>query len=53
MDVTGVVPITLSAIKAGSYVAAVAMPQPDGTRRSLEMPVFFEAPRGGGAGHRR
>ena len=53
MDVTGVVPITLSVIKAGSYICTAATPQPDGTQRALEMLVFSKALRGGGAGHRR
>jgi hypothetical protein len=52
MDVTEVVPIALADIKAGSYIGTAAMPQPDGTQRALEVLVFSESMRGGGAGHR-
>jgi hypothetical protein len=52
MDVIEVVPIALADIKAGSYIGTAAMPQPDGTQRALEVLVFPEAMRGGGAGHR-
>lgn len=52
MEVTEVVPIRLSDIKTGSYIGTAAMPQPDGTQRALEVLVFPEALRGGGAGHR-
>jgi hypothetical protein len=52
MDILEVLPIALSDIKAGSYIGTAAMPQPDGTQRALEVLVFPEAMRGGGAGHR-
>ena len=35
MEVTEVVPIKLSEIKAGSYIGTAAMPQADGTQRAL------------------
>ncbi|MCY7371258.1 MAG: hypothetical protein LH479_10415 [Polaromonas sp.] len=52
MAVTEVVPIALSDVKVGSYIGTAAMPQPDGTQLALEVLVFPEALRGGGAGHR-
>lgn len=51
MPVTEVVPITLSDIKAGSFVGTAAMPQPDGTQLALEVLVFPESARGSGEGH--
>ncbi len=53
MEVTEILPIALGDIKTGSYIGTAAMPQPDGTQLALEVLVFPEALRGGGAGHRQ
>ena len=50
-SVNEVLPIELSAVQAGSYVGAAAMPAADGTLRALEVLVFPEAARGTGEGH--
>ena len=50
-NVNEVLPIELSAVQAGSYVGAAAMPAADGTLRALELLVFPEAARGSGEGH--
>jgi hypothetical protein len=42
----------LGDIKAGTYVGTAAEPQPDGTLKALEVPIFPEAMRGVGEGHR-
>ena len=44
--------ISLSDIKANSYIGAAATPQPDGTQRAIAITVFPEAARGAGDGHR-
>ena len=49
--VTAVVPAALSDIKAGAFVGAAALPQPDGTFRAQEVLIFPEAARGTGEGH--
>lgn len=49
--VTAVVPLDIGAIKAGTFVGTVAMPQPDGSLRALEVLVFPEAGRGSNEGH--
>ena len=41
----------VSAVQAGSYVGAAAMPAADGTLRALEVLVFPEAARGSGEAH--
>lgn len=51
MGVSEVYPIALGDIKAGSFVGAAAMPQPDGSQLALEVLVFPEAARGSGEGH--
>jgi len=50
--VSGLIPISLSDIKPGSYVGSAAVPRGDGTWRALEVHVFPEAQRGLGEGHR-
>ena len=47
-----VYPITLADIKAGSYIGAAALPQPDGSQRAIAITVFPESARGTGDGHR-
>ena len=49
--VTEVLPIELSAIRAGSYIGTAAMPQADGTLGALAVTVFPESSRGVGDGH--
>lgn len=51
MGVSEVYPIALADIKAGSFIGAAAMPQPDGSQLALEVLVFPEAARGSGEGH--
>ena len=46
-----VLPIKLSAVQAGGYVRAAAMPAADDTLRAVELLVFPEAARGSGEGH--
>ena len=48
--VVGIVKISLSDIKQGSYIGTAAMPQPDGSQKALEVHVFPEARRGTGEG---
>ncbi len=50
--VSMVVPISLDAIKPGSFIGTAAVSQPDGTLKALEVHVFPEAMRGAGEGHR-
>lgn len=50
--IVAIVPFRLQDIKAGSFIGAAAMPQPDGTQRALEVHVFPESMRGTGEGHR-
>ncbi len=50
-SVSEVLPITLSAIQAGSYVGSAAMTAADGSLNALEVLVFPEAARGTGEGH--
>ncbi len=52
LNVSEVYPISLSDIKAGSYIGTAAMPQADGTQTALTVLVFPEASRGTGEGHR-
>jgi hypothetical protein len=52
LQVQGVVPISIDAIKPGSFIGSAAVGQPDGTLRALEVHVFPEAMRGTGEGHR-
>jgi len=50
--VNEVVKATLADIKADSYIAVTAMPQPDGTQKAVAILIFPEAMRGVGEGHR-
>jgi hypothetical protein len=50
--VNEVVKASLSDIKADSYIAGTAMPQPDGTQKAVAILIFPEAMRGVGEGHR-
>jgi hypothetical protein len=52
MQVQAVVPISIDAIRPGSFIGSAAVTQPDGTLRALEVHVFPEAMRGTGEGHR-
>jgi hypothetical protein len=50
--VNEVVKAALSDIKANSYIAITAMPQPDGSQKATAIIIFPEAMRGVGDGHR-
>jgi hypothetical protein len=50
--VRGLVKMSLSDVKPGSYIGVSAMPQPDGTERAMHIHIFPEAMRGGGEGSR-
>ena len=50
--VTWIEPIKVTAIKPGSFIGTVAVTQPDGTLKALEVQVFPESMRGVGEGHR-
>ena len=50
--VNEVVKASLSDIKADSYIAVTAMPQPDGTQKAVAILIFPDAMRGVGEGHR-
>ncbi len=50
--VNEVVKASLADIKADSYIAVTAMPQPDGTQKAVAILIFPEAMRGVGEGHR-
>ena len=50
--IVAVVKATLADIKQGTYLGSAAMPQPDGSQRSLELRIFPEQMRGTGEGHR-
>ncbi len=52
LAVNEVLPIELSALKAGAYVGTAAMPRADGTLEAIEVLVFPEASRGSSEGHR-
>ncbi len=45
-------PISIEAIKPGSFIGTAAVTQPDGTLKALEIQVFPESMRGVGEGHR-
>jgi hypothetical protein len=49
--VTLILPISVDAIKPGSFIGTAAVTQPDGTLKALEIQVFPEAMRGVGEGH--
>jgi hypothetical protein len=50
--VNEVVKASLADIKADSYIAVTAMPQPDGSQKAVAILIFPEAMRGVGEGHR-
>jgi hypothetical protein len=52
MRVVGIVPISLSAIKVGSFIGATTVPGPDGGNNAIEVHVFPEDMRGTGEGSR-
>jgi hypothetical protein len=52
VQVAALAPISIDAIKPGSFIGSAALPQPDGTLRAQEVHVFPEAMRGTGEGHR-
>jgi len=49
--VTMIEPISIDAIKPGSFIGTAAVAQPDGTLKALEIQVFPESMRGVGEGH--
>lgn len=49
---TWIQPISVNAIKPGSFIGTAAMAQPDGTLKAMEIQVFPESMRGVGEGHR-
>jgi hypothetical protein len=51
-QVVGVVKASIADIKEGSYIGSGAMPQADGTQKSVEVHIFAETQRGTGDGHR-
>ena len=52
LAVRGLVKVSLSDVKPGSYIGVSAMPQSDGTERAMHIHIFPEAMRGTGEGHR-
>src|ERR1700686_874249 len=52
MRVVGLVKISLSDIKVGSFVGATTVPGPDGSQNAVEVHVFPESMRGTGEGSR-
>ena len=50
--IVAVVKATLADIKEGTYLGSAAMPQTDGSQRSVEVHIFPEQMRGTGEGHR-
>ncbi len=52
VPVRGLVKVSLSDVKPGSYIGVSAMPQSDGTERAMHIHIFPEAMRGTGEGHR-
>ena len=52
MRVVGIIKISLSDIKLGSFIGATTVPGPDGTQNAVEVHVFPEAMRGTGEGSR-
>jgi hypothetical protein len=52
MRVVGIIRISLSDIKLGSFVGATTVPGPDGRQNAIEVHVFPEAMRGTGEGSR-
>ena len=52
MRVVGIVKISLSDIKVGSFIGATTVPGPDGSNNAIEVHVFPEDMRGTGEGSR-
>lgn len=52
VQVSGIVKIALSDIKAGDYIGVAAMPQADGSQKALSVHLFPEAMRGTAEGFR-
>ena len=52
LRVVGLVKISLSDVKVGSFVGATTVPGPDGSQNAVEVHVFPEAMRGTGEGSR-
>jgi len=52
VTVRGLVKVSLSDVKPGSYIGVSAMPQSDGTERAMHIHIFPEAMRGTGEGYR-
>src|SRR5215211_139828 len=50
--VRGIIKVSMSDIKQGSFVGVAAMPQPDGSQKAMEVHIFPEQMRGTGEGHR-
>jgi hypothetical protein len=50
--IVGVVKASIADIREGSFIGSAAMPQADGSQKSLEVHIFPEAMRGTGEGHR-
>jgi uncharacterized protein Veg len=50
--VRGIVKMSMTDIKQGSYVGVTGMPQPDGSQKAMEVHIFPEQMRGTGEGHR-
>jgi len=52
IQIQALAPVSIDAIKPGSFIGSAAIAQPDGTLRALEVHVFPETMRGTGEGHR-
>jgi len=50
--IVGVVKASMADVKEGMFIGSAAMPQADGSQKSLEVHIFPEAMRGTGEGHR-
>jgi hypothetical protein len=50
--IVGVVKASMADIKEGMFIGSAAMPQADGSQKSLEVHIFPDAMRGTGEGHR-
>jgi len=50
--IVGVAKASMADIKEGMFIGSAAMPQTDGSQKSLEIHIFPEAMRGTGEGHR-
>jgi len=50
--IVAVVKASMADIKEGTFLGSTAMPQPDGSQKTLEVHIFPEQMRGTGEGHR-